>query len=522
MLWIAYSRHGKAERYALTDTDAFVGRSDSCDVWLDDPSVSRLHARLRAVGDACVVTDLNSLNGTYCNGEPLSEGRVSPGDWLAFGQVSAEVQRSLDEEVALLDSPVALDEPVSIFREAGPPSASDQREDTPTFHAADASRWLALISETARLLVGNHTVDRLLERVADLAFNHLPQADRVVLVARDRATGALVPRVLRRRETAPRVSEPVTISRTVASTVMRDRRALLTTDVRMDERLTSAASALALGVRSLMCAPLWQGDEPFGVLYVDCHRIGSFGALDLDLLVALANYSSAAIEQAVLGQRLSQERRLRERLQRYHSPAVVTRILQSGSEADFSMVAVERDVTVVFADIVGFTRFAERASPAKVARLLNRYFERLTDVIFGCEGTVDKFIGDAVLALFGAPFEQSDHAWRAVRAARQMRQAVEELNAAAEDEPLQVRFAINSGLATVGDIGSSRRREFTVLGDVVNIASRIESEIARADQIVMTLDTYKRLPPGIDVRALGPTMLRGRTEPVDLFEVVTP
>ena len=181
--------------------------------------------------------------------------------------------------------------------------------------------------------------------------------------------------------------------------------------------------------------------------------------------------------------------------------------------------AQRRHVTVMFCDLVAFTALCEGMEPYEVAQLLNGFFTRMADEIFEKEGTLDKFIGDAILAVFGAPVEQPDHAVRAVRAAQAMRRAVARLNAAG-GRVLRVRYAINSGVAIAGDVGSARRREYTVLGDVVNTASRIESSVAAPDQIVISRATKDKLTGPVTTNALGSVTLRGRQGEVELFEVI--
>ncbi|MEO5822010.1 MAG: adenylate/guanylate cyclase domain-containing protein, partial [Vicinamibacteraceae bacterium] len=176
-------------------------------------------------------------------------------------------------------------------------------------------------------------------------------------------------------------------------------------------------------------------------------------------------------------------------------------------------------ISVLFADLVGFTGIAEGLAPATVAALLNGFFEAMTEVVFALDGTLDKFIGDALLVVFGAPLVQADHAVRSVRAALAMREALARLNHGRGGPVLRMRIGINSGSALVGDIGAARRREFTVLGDVVNTASRLESDIARPDQIVIGGETQRLLRGAFPATPLGAFTLRGRTEPIDAYLV---
>ena len=152
--------------------------------------------------------------------------------------------------------------------------------------------------------------------------------------------------------------------------------------------------------------------------------------------------------------------------------------------------------------------------------MLNDFFGRMSEVIFEHDGTLDKFIGDAILAVFGAPFEQPDHATKAVAASLAMKRELIKANMEHPDRPLRMRIAINSGRALTGDIGSPKRREFTVLGDVVNTASRLESTVAKPDQIVISEYTLEKIGNAFQVQPLGGVKLRGRDTELNVFEVV--
>jgi adenylate cyclase len=173
----------------------------------------------------------------------------------------------------------------------------------------------------------------------------------------------------------------------------------------------------------------------------------------------------------------------------------------------------------MFCDLVGFTTLCEHIPPAQSAALLNAFLTRMTDVVFEHEGTLDKFLGDALLAVFGAPFDQPLHPVNAVEAALAMRRALAEMNARTEGPKLAMRIAINTGMAITGDIGSPRRKEFTVLGDVVNTAARIESDVAGPDEIVISASTFDRVKDRVAVRPLGARTLRGRASPLDVYAV---
>jgi adenylate cyclase len=308
------------------------------------------------------------------------------------------------------------------------------------------------------------------------------------------------------------------ISRTVAHRVMTERVAFLAEDVAQHDMLHQAESVIMRRVQSLMCAPLWHEQRVSGVLYVEDGVQHKFNAADLEILVSLSNHAAVAIERSQLAERLLAEQRNRERLERYHSPAVVDRI--SAQSIDGAFEAQERQVTVLFADLVGFTSIAETMPAGEVARLLNDFFAEMTEVIFTHDGTLDKFMGDGLLAVFGAPLPQADHAARAVAAAIEMQRRLRRRAANGKHPALTMRIGLSSGPVVAGDIGSPKRREYTVLGDTVNTAARLESSVAQPGQIVLTRVTLDRVVDTVSARSLGMIELRGRRQAVEVFAIV--
>jgi adenylate cyclase len=276
-----------------------------------------------------------------------------------------------------------------------------------------------------------------------------------------------------------------------------------------------------LGIRSAIAAPLWRGDGVEGLICADTTlQTQAFDSFDLDLLSALGNQVAMAIEQSRLQQSVVDQQVARRRLERYHSPAVVERIRASAGAKE-TLVAEERDVTVVFADVVGFTSRCETMEPRAVAELLNRYFSKMTQVIFHHEGTLDKFIGDCLMAVFGAPIETPDHARRAAEAALEMRVALDQLNQPlAEDERVQFRVGMHSGRVVAGDIGSVLRSDYTVLGSTVNLAARLESSVASPGQIIVSETTLAGLGERYEVRFVGEHRPRGVSKTVRCYELV--
>jgi class 3 adenylate cyclase len=258
------------------------------------------------------------------------------------------------------------------------------------------------------------------------------------------------------------------------------------------------------GAGSRLVLPLTVKDRPAGVL--DVRRLeGAFADRDRWLLRALASQLSIGLENARL------YRQLDGLFRQYMSPDVATTLLADPTQAALGGQVAE--VTVLFADLRGFTPFSERTTPDRVVAMLNRYFGRAVPVLLANGGTVVQFVGDAVMALFNAPARQPDHALRAARAALGMQAAIEEV---AEREPDWPRFrvGVNTGPALIGNIGSDEFRNFTAIGDTVNLAARLEQEVAEAGQVVLgptTHDAVRHLAIG---RPLDPIEVKGKRDPI--------
>jgi len=229
------------------------------------------------------------------------------------------------------------------------------------------------------------------------------------------------------------------------------------------------------------------------------------------------------IEQMRLRDDVDRERAIRARLARYSSPGVVERIIAQASGTDGEMISEQHEASVLFGDLIDFTPLAEGMHPTEVAQILNEVFGLLTEVVFAHGGTLDKYLGDAVMAIFGAPLPQADHAQRAVRAALRMHQLLDELNSARpESRRLRMRIGINSGTVVAGDIGSPIRKDYTVIGDTVNVASRLESSVAEAGQVVIGPATFERCKELFACRPLAQRRLKGKQQTMVPYLVLGP
>ncbi len=507
-----------------------IGRASDNDLIINDFGVSRHHAKVVVEDGQSFIVDLESRNGTRVNNIPVTKRPLSDGDEISLGKFTIRFSKTSDDQVQIdeskednLSSPGTFIRPISDIRKMIPEAVSsvtDAPVQAPAIRDIQKSNQiLQILIAVARSLLTVQPLEDVLNLVMNLIFDHLP-AERGFLMLYDEDTNELTPKVVKYRS-PDADSGKITISRTMTNKVFQDKVSILTSDAQMDPRFDGGASIIFHSIRSAMCAPLWNKDDVIGVVFIDSStRSGSFSTEDLDLLTALANYAAIGIEQARLNEKIKEEIKRRSQLERYHSPAVVNRIL-SFSAGDSSIEAQEMDVTVLFSDIVGFTSLAEDMEPHRVSLMLNDYFTEMTDIIFSQDGTLDKFIGDAIMAIFGAPIAMEDHAVRAVRTALEMQKRLQLLN---EEKftavPFQIRIGINSGRVVAGDIGSPKRIEYTVLGNTVNIASRLESGVARPDQIVVGENTYDLVKDYFKTEALGPFSLKGLERSIMVYEIL--
>ena len=196
-------------------------------------------------------------------------------------------------------------------------------------------------------------------------------------------------------------------------------------------------------------------------------------------------------------------------------------ILKGGEKTkDDIMEPKELTASILFTDIIGFTRLSETMPPRDINILLNRCFSRMTDIVFSFDGTLDKYIGDGLMAVFGAPMENEDHAEKAIRAGLEIRHQISAMmKKTSEEMKFDIRIGINTGRVVAGNIGSPKRMEYTVIGDPVNIASRLES-IANPNQILIGEETYWSVKDRFEINSVGAKKVKGKRSEIVVYEVI--
>jgi adenylate cyclase len=374
---------------------------------------------------------------------------------------------------------------------------------------------LATLLEVSKGLTRAVDVDTILGKIVGYAYQTL-EVDRVAILLCDER-GELVPKIARDKRGGELARA---VPQSIARKAVLEKVALLTDNAGQDDRF-GGQSILMQQVRSAICAPLvGSEDRVLGVLYVDnpstTHR---FGDDDLEFLVAFAGIAAVAIENSQFAERIRREGIVRSNFERYFAPQLAARI--AGSLEATKLGGEKRQVAVLFSDIRGFTALSETMNPDAMATLLTEYFTEMVECVFRHGGMLDKFIGDAVMAQWGAPLAHEDDADRAMRAALDMMSALQTLNERWQSEGrpvLAIGIGLNYGEAFAGNIGSERRLEFTVIGDTVNTARRLceaagGGEILVSDQMRHALASPPPLAKGT------PLKLKGKSKALPVYRV---
>ena len=529
---IVTSPEGKRGILELNKAVITIGRGTANDLVLSHPSVSRLHAVVKysAAEDSVTLADRGSTNGVQLNGLALNgESLFAPGDIAAIGAFTLQLEFVNDDSLVLhpADLPSDVDR---VLRGEGRPAkiapidkgASSTELIERIARLEQENYLLSVLFEAGKALTGKKTVEEIGAQVIELCFR-IAGVERGFLMLLD-ATGEVTKHTeVRYRTRQSGAAQPkIILSRSVVERIRAEQQPLLILDSAHDERFSGSESMKIAGVQSAMCAPLIGAKRLLGLIYVDnLEKTSAFTQEELNVFALLAAQAAAAIDNALAHDELASQALRRTALERFLSPEVVEMI--AANPQDAMLGGKNQMVTVLFADIRGFTSLSERMGPEKVVEVLNEYFSRATDVIFEMGGTLDKFIGDAVMAVFGAPLSKGHDALNAVRAAVNIQRLMTQLNrdAAARGWPeLRVGIGINSGIVTAGNIGSPKRLDYTVIGDAVNTASRLMSH-AGPGQVLISLDTASQLPVGcgIALKPLAPINAKGKSEPIRVFDV---
>ena len=526
----------------LPNVACTIGRAPDNTVVLDDPRASRYHAHINAsengnftIVDGAVINGQlrRSANKVFINGEPQFEQQLKDGDRITIGASTLRFEQPAEErttDVRYDDKPLghtqllisANDVMSTVLRSKEEVAAASAPQRDKVLEALQRkANILSALYEMSQTLGSVFDLNAIFEKATDIIFRSTP-ADRVVALLADQdGSENLTPIAVRARDNKLEAhARKLSIGRTITRKVMKDRVALLSQDAASDEEFAGVDSIVSQGVRSTICAPLVAETRVHGALYAD--RLDPFAAFkpdDLELISAVAAQTAIAVENARAHERLAREEVARANYSRFLPEYVVKQMLENPES--FKLGGVSQVITILFADIRGFTRISEHAPPEKIVSLLNRYFSAMTDIIFAHGGTLDKYLGDGLMALFGAPTATPDDASNALNAAVAMQRRLLGINRELRDEgfpEIGVGMGLHTGEVVVGYIGSDRRSEYTAIGDAVNTSSRLESN-ARGGEILISDATAKAAHSRYKLKPREPITVKNRQQPVNLWEV---
>lgn len=553
-----------------------IGRAKNNDIILNDRRVSRRHAHIRSEANGFILVDgvvengaiKRSVNKVFVNGEAILEKPLDSGDQITIGTTrlsfelipeiapapmgdisfqssgipsepgieAPETPRAVQYDNQPLGNTQMVMSANEIIERSSKTAASEEfvsldkvKEFTAEEELKDLRRKaqiLEMLYEMSKTLGTVFDLKEIFEKATDLVFRVTPSERVVALLADETIDGKILDYSLytiaakTRGGASGEDAENLSVSRTITQKVMREKVALLSQDAKSDEEFSGAESIVAQGVRSTICAPLITESNVHGVVYADrLDPFATFSQDDLELISAVAAQTAVAVETIKAHRRLAREEVARANYSRFMPEYVVKQLLEKPDS--FRLGGANQTVTVLFADIRGFTAFSEAEKPERVVSLLNRYFSAMTELIFEHGGTLDKYLGDGLMAIFGAPTASEHDADNAVKTAIAMQNRLAPLNTELKMEGLaeiSIGIGLHTGVATIGYIGSEQRSEYTAIGDTVNLASRLESS-ASGGQILISEATGKACTESFKIRKREPLQVRNRVQPVSLFEV---
>lgn len=524
-----------------------VGRELDNSLILKDPHASRKHFYIRNSQGKYTLVNLSHTHGTIVNGEKKEKTELQDGDLIEAGSTRLHFMRDHDSYVAETKKPpetlaenlametaepqeggeheAALRKSVIFSKDegpAGPNLRGTAIAGSDTAYASfeegmneDLRKRFRLVQEIGQQMVSQLNLNGLLQFLLDQIFEILP-ADNGIILLVDRKIDRLRPMAVRMMQTEHSAEQSQTrVSQTLLSHCFREQVGVLSDDAQSDGRFQAQESIVAFGIRSVMVVPLVFRDEILGAIHVDTQDPKNhFSQMDLELLTVLANQAALSVRNSRLHDEMLEAEKHRANLERYFSPQIAEKIAANEIQLDSGGKSVE--ATVLFSDIRNFTSISEQTDPGQLVRFLNQYFTAMADIVFECNGTLDKYIGDALVAVFGSPIARKDDPFNAARCALRMIQKVREMQF--EVGEVQIGIGIHYGKVIHGNIGSEKVMQLTCIGDTVNTASRL-SDQAKPNQVLLSAAFHETLLGKVQAKPIGPLPLKGKKDPIDVLEL---
>lgn len=537
---------GREERHEVKAPETYVGRLPGNDLVIDSEFASRQHVLFLNDGNQLFLRDLGSSNGTFLNGRRVTGEQLKPGDRVTIGEVAIMIEAP--EETAArpdLDLAIAGEDSIAIIEPALDPSETLVLAPDPDYcHAVEI---IARVEQSRDLLPQADDIGEarkptgptqveclvLLHRISELVHQSKDAEDFLSAILQMLSANGLAdsgiallfnPRTVKLGTVArlhPRgdASAPIPVSRTIVQETVGRGKTVYTRDATADPRFRSKKSIAMLSLKSVVCIPLLGEGELLGVLYLT--RSAPFKKREIDIIGIIGHLAAMSMQRAHLREEVSRMKGLHDALSHFLSREVIESVVADIIEGRRPAIFMEETwATVLFIDICGFTSLSEQVPPRVITDILNSYYELAAAAIFERGGTLNSFIGDGVFAIFGAPISKGEDAQHAVDATLQI---IREFDSFMEkypaDQRRRLRAGLNTGTVIAGTVGSERLMDYTVLGDVVNVASRIEG-LAGQGEVLVSEATARELKGLVKLEKVGDRSLKGRRQAVGINRVL--
>jgi adenylate cyclase len=527
----------KSNRFPLREGPNILGRDKGCDIEIPDPRISSKHAVIMVKGESVEFVDQNSTNGIYLDDQKQRSGRWPIGASVFMGNTELRLRAgaavnggagsgtSAFGPAGNAPGSMALNNAsfdFNIVQEKKIGGEAQAQADGAQPGLENFAKRMQVINRMIKSVSATITVPDLLDRTMTLLFEAVNCDTGYILVTDPANHDSVNAHIAYERGKRKENLEEKLYSRTLVSTVIQKKSGFIFDSDETGEQ-DQSLSIFQLRIKTALCCPIHSEGQIYGVIYLDNKKRGAkFNGDDLDLCMNIAGISGVAIENMELYKKLETESLIRDHLKRFLSPNIADKIIAERGSSDFHLQSQKTSLTVLFADIRGFTPLSEKMAPLEVARLLNSYFSEMCGIVFANGGTLDKFIGDCMMVLFNAPVNVADHEYMAVKTALQMKTRLRQILPTWKANGIpefQVGIGINTGEAVVGSIGTSSRMEYTAIGDTVNISSRV-CGIAKPNQILITESVHEKVKDRFRTVMLGATQLKGKSRQVLVHEVV--
>ena len=497
-----------------------IGRHPDNTIQILDRIISKEHAQIQRAADGrYLLRDLRSLNGTFMRGERVADHYLTDGDEFTMGStriVFVDKPKTDDVLQRVTIAPGLTESHIRGRIQANTGDFMPERQIADDKNLRRDYERLRIGHELARAVGSELDLDKLLPKILDKAFE-LVGCDRGVILLVD-DTGELSPRYVKTR--SGKSDQNIVLSKTVMAEVTTNRAAVLSSDATMDARFSGAHSIIMQGIRSTMTLPLLHAGDLLGIMHLDSlFTSNAFTEKDLQICTGMAAQAAISIQNARLATRIEKEAQTRAQISRLIPPSVVEQVLKG--ELQIEKGGRLQEVTMLFSDIRGFTTMSDGRPPQEIVNTLNEYFEVMVDILFKYAGTLDKFVGDEIIGLFGAPIAIEDAPFKAVACGIAMLQGLEEFNrtrAAENQAAIRIGIGINTGNVITGSIGSTRALQYTAIGDAMNVASRLVN-VAGSGEIIVSEDTYRHVVGRVDATALQPVKVKGKADELKVYRI---